>query len=322
MRTNAVLQKRMKKIFAVTLIALPIFFLACNKQKVTTFDATAYKAGIAKWQNDRAANLLKEDSWLTLVGLYWLKEGENKFGSNPSNAITLPKDKAPAFAGSFWLKDGKVRLTAPAESQITVDGKNATELDLNDDNNDGGPTVLKLGTLIINIVKRGDRLGVRVKDSQSPARLQFKGLTYFPTDPKWRIEARFEPYQPAKKIPITNVLGMTSDESSPGALAFEVDGRTYRIDPILEQGETDYFVMIADQTTDRETFAAGRYLYVSPPDASGKVVLDFNKAYNPPCAFTAFATCPLPPQENHLPFRIEAGEKKYAGGPSETHNRK
>jgi uncharacterized protein (DUF1684 family) len=113
-------------------------------------------------------------------------------------------------------------------------------------------------------------------------------------------------------IPITNVLGMTSDETSPGALAFEVDGKTYRIDPILEKGETAYFIMIADETTGRETYGAGRYLYVSPPDASGKVVIDFNKTYNPPCAFTAYATCPLPPRQNHLPLRIEAGEKKYA----------
>jgi len=171
-----------------------------------------------------------------------------------------------------------------------------------------------MGTLIINIVKRSDRIGVRVKDSsQAAARLQFKGLEYFPTDPRWRVEARLEPYQPAKVIPITNVLGMTSDETSPGALAFEVDGKTYRIDPILEKGETDYFIMLADDTTGRETYGAGRYLYVSPPDPSGKVVIDFNKAYNPPCAFTPYATCPLPPRQNHLPLRIEAGEKKYVG---------
>jgi len=170
-----------------------------------------------------------------------------------------------------------------------------------------------MGSLLINIVKRGDRIGVRVKDSESRTRREFKGLEYFPIDPKWRIEARFEPYQPPKTIPITNVLGMTDEEVSPGALAFEVDSKTYRIDPILEKGETDYFVMIADETTGRETYGAGRYLYVSPPDASGKVVVDFNKTYSPPCAFTNFATCPLPPRQNHLPFRIEAGEKKYSG---------
>ncbi len=122
---------------------------------------------------------------------------------------------------------------------------------------------------------------------------EFKGLEYFPIDPKWRVEARLEPYQPPKMIPITNVLSMTDDETSPGALAFEVDGKTYRIDPILEKGETDWFMMIADETTGRETYGAGRYLYVSPPDATGKVVIDFNKAYSPPCAFTNLCDLPV-----------------------------
>jgi uncharacterized protein (DUF1684 family) len=205
-------------------------------------------------------------------------------------------------------------LTARPGVEIAADNKPVTApLQLRDDTDDNGPTILKLGSLLINVIKRGERVGVRVKDTESQTRREFKGLEYYPIDPKWRIEARFEPYQPAKAIPITNVLGMTDDETSPGALAFEVDGKTYRIDPILEKGETDLFVMIADQTTGKETYGAGRYLYVSPPDAGGKVVIDFNKTYSPPCAFTNFATCPLPPRQNHLPFRVDAGEKKYAG---------
>ena len=302
----------MKHQFFLLIIAV-VFFAGCNKPSTKPFDVAAYKAETEKWQNDRAAGLKKEDSWLTLVGLYWLKEGENKFGSNAANALVLPKGKAPDVAGSFSLDKGHVRLTALPAANVTVDGKPVTALDLRDDNDNDGPTILRMGTLIINVLKRGDRIGVRVKDSQSEARLQFKGLEYFPTDPKWRVEARFEPYQPVKGIPITNVLGMTSEEPCPGALAFEIDGKTYRVDPILEKGETDYFIMIADQTTGAETYGAGRYLYVSPPDASGKVVVDFNHLYNPPCAFTAYATCPLPPRQNHLPIRIEAGEKKYAG---------
>jgi uncharacterized protein (DUF1684 family) len=225
----------------------------------------------------------------------------------------LPKDKAPDIAGSLWLEKGRVRLDARPAAEITAGGNRVTTLDLKDDNDDSGPTILKLGSLLINVVKRGERIGVRVKDTESRTRREFKGLEYYPIDPKWRIEARFEPYQPPKMIPITNVLSMTDDETSPGALAFEVDGKTYRIDPILEKGETDLFVMIADETTGRETYGAGRYLYVSPPDAAEKVVIDFNKAYSPPCAFTTFATCPLPPRQNHLSFRIESGEKKYAG---------
>jgi hypothetical protein len=304
------------------LVIAIIFLTACQKatKQAPAVDPAVHRSEIQKWQNDRLASLTKDDGWLTLVGLFWLNEGENKFGSAAKNAVVLPKDKAPGVAGSLWLEKGRVRLVARPDSAIDVAGpteakrtKPITTLDLKDDNDDNGPTILKLGTLLINVIKRGERIGVRVKDTDSRTRREFKGLEYYPIDPKWRIEARFEPYQPAKAIPITNVLGMTDDEVSPGALAFEVDGKTYRIDPILEKGETDLFVMIADESTGKETYGAGRYLYVSPPDASGKVVIDFNKTYSPPCAFTNFATCPLPPRQNHLPFRIDAGEKKYAG---------
>ena len=306
-------------IFVLLMTLATIVFAAACRQKTTStqppavFDEAAHKSEIQKWQSDRLASLTKEDSWLTLVGLFWLNEGENKFGSDTGNPVVLPRYKAPRLAGSLWLENGRVRLATRPGVEITADGNAVTTLDLKDDNDDSGPTILKLGSLIINVVKRSDRIGVRVKDTESLTRQEFKGLEYYPIDPKWHLEARFEPYQPAKTIPITNVLGMTDDETSPGALAFDVGGRIYRIDPILEKGETDLFVMIADGTTGKETYGAGRYIYVSPPDAAGKVVIDFNKAYSPPCAFTNFATCPLPPRQNRLPFRIEAGEKKYTG---------
>jgi uncharacterized protein (DUF1684 family) len=297
----------------ISLLLLACVFSGACRKSAPTFDAAAHKQEIEKWQNARLAGLKKEDGWLTLVGLFWLNEGENKFGSDAANVVVLPKDKAPGLAGSFKLNQGHVELAARPGVEITAAGTPVTTMALKDDNDDSGPTILKLGSLIINVVKRGERVGIRVKDTTSRTLQEFKGLDYYPIDPKWRIEARFEPYQPPKSIPITNVLGMTDDESAPGALAFEVGGKTYRIDPITEKGETDYFVMIADETTGSETYGAGRYLYVSPPDASGKVIVDFNKAYSPPCAFTNFATCPLPPRQNHLPFRIDAGEKKYAG---------
>jgi uncharacterized protein (DUF1684 family) len=288
---------------------------ACGKSSrpVAAFDQAAHKNEIQKWQSQRLASLTKEDGWLTLVGLFWLDKDENKFGSDPKNPIVLPKNKAPGVAGSISLQKGQVLLTVRPGAEMTADNKPVTTLELKADTDGNGPTILKLNSLLINVIKRGDRVGVRVKDTESRTRREFKGLEYYPIDPRWRIEARFEPYQPAKAIPITNVLGMTDDEASPGALAFDVDGKTYRIDPILEKGETDWFVMIADETTGKETYGAGRYLYVSPPDATGKVVIDFNKTYSPPCAFTNFATCPLPPRQNHLPFRVDAGEKKYTG---------
>ena len=323
MPVNRILMKQIALVFFVFVLAAA-FLAACQKsrQPATAFDAAAHRNEIQKWQNVRLTNLTKEDGWLTLIGLFWLNEGENKFGSDPKNAIVLPGDKATGNAGSFWLENGRVRLVARPGTKMGIqesgvdikrDANSPTDPYLKADTDDGGPTILSLGSLIINVVKRGDRIGVRVKDRESRTRREFKGLQYFPIDPKWRIEARVEPYQPPKIIPITNVLSMTDDETSPGALAFEVDGKTYRIDPILEKGETDWFVMIADETTGRETYGAGRYLYVAPPDANGKVVIDFNKTYSPPCAFTNYATCPLPPPQNRLPLRIEAGEKSYTG---------
>ncbi len=319
----------MTRMVVLLFIATIIFSVACrqtvSRNSTIPVDFSAHRSEIQKWQSDRLASLTKDDGWLTLVGLFWLNEGENKFGSEAENAVVLPGNKAPGVAGSFWLEQGRVRLTASPQSKISpalppgvavnkVDGlESITALDLKDDNDEAGPTILQLGSLLINVVRRGNRVGMRVKDTESRTRREFNGLEYFPIDPKWRVEARFEPYQPPKIIPITNVLSMTDDETSPGAFAFEVDGKTYRIDPILEKGETDWFVMIADETTNRESYGAGRYLYVSPPDAQGRVVLDFNKAYSPPCAFTNYATCPLPPRQNHLPIRIEAGEKKYGG---------
>jgi len=189
---------------------------------------------------------------------------------------------------------------------------------MRDDTDPEGPTVLHAGTLSFEAIKRqdasGDRYGVRARDPRSDARTHFKGLDYFPPNSKFRVVARFEPYAPPRKIPITNVLGMTSDEISPGALVFDLGGRTWRIDPILEQGTNDLFIIFKDATSGKETYAAARYLYAHPPDASGKTVVDFNRAYNPPCAFTPYATCPLPPPQNRLPIRVEAGELKYAGG--------
>lgn len=295
-----------------------LFFGACRQTTTPpaptlAFNEVAHKREIEKWQSDRVATLTKQDGWLSLIGLYWLNEGENRFGSSAANPIRLPANRSPLIAGTLWLENGHVRMTAHPAVEITAGGTPVTSLALRDDTEDGGPTVFKFGTILMNIIKRGDRVGVRVKDTDSRTRREFKGLEYFPIDPKWRIEARFEPYQPPKIIPITNVLSMTDDEISPGALVFDVGGTTYRVDPILEKGETDLFVIIADGTTGKETYGAGRYLYVSPADETGGVVIDFNKAYSPPCAFTNYATCPLPPQQNRLPFRIEAGEKKYAG---------
>lgn len=271
-------------------------------------DASAYAQEIEQYRIARLAELKSDSGYLSLIGLFWLEEGENKFGSDAVNEIVLPKEKVGSVAGVFVLKNGVVRIEAPASSKITLADKPVTSLELKSDADDK-PTVLRLGSLSLQIIKRGDKLAVRVKDKDNPARPNFAGIESYSADLKWRVAARFEPYNPPKKMPIMNILGMESGEDSPGAIAFEIDGKGYRLDAIKEKGEAKLFMIFADSTSGKETYPAGRYLYVDPPDASGRTVIDFNKAYSPPCAFTKFATCPLPPRQNRLPFAIEAGEK-------------
>jgi uncharacterized protein (DUF1684 family) len=287
-----------------TLLLLLITTLACTKQSP---ERKAFESDEMKWRAERRTRLTSDNSWLTLVGLTWLHDGDND--------VSLPMN--PPVDAHILLQGGKATLqTNPS---LMISGKPVTApVELKNDTEEPGPTIVTVGSLNFQVIKRsdkaGDRYGVRMKDSGSEARANFKGLDYFDADPKYRVGARFVPYNPPKKIAITNVLGMTSDETSPGALVFTLDGREYRLDPILEQGEKDLFIIFKDATSGKETYGAARYLYAHPADANGRTIVDFNRAYNPPCAFTHFATCPLPPPQNRLSIPIEAGEKTYAGG--------
>ena len=304
-----ILLRRPRHLLLILSLSIVPLLSACS-QSTAKVDGNAYRQEIEKWHGERSKNLTSDAGWLTLAGLFWLKEGENRIGSDPSNDVVLPQGKAPGYAGSLWLDHGTVRLEAARDASITHEGQPVKSLALKSDA-DGEPTILSLGTLSFQVIKRGESLGVRVKDKENPARKEFAGLDYYPIDPRWQIEARFEPYSPPKMIPIVNVLGMTEDQPSPGALLFEVGGKSYRLDAITEEGSKELFIIFADQTSGKETYGAGRYLYAAPANDRGIVVLDFNKAYNPPCAFTNYATCPLPPNQNQLALSIEAGEKKY-----------
>jgi uncharacterized protein (DUF1684 family) len=273
--------------------------------------AASYEQELEQWKAKRLASLKSEEGWLSLIGLFWLKEGENRFGSDPTGQIVLPESKAPQHAGTLRLAAGKVTLEANPDAKIISKGQPVVTLELQSDEG-GAPTLLDMGSLSFNVVKRGERLGLRVRDRENPARAAFKGTDYYPADRKWVVNARFEPYQPPKRVPILNVLGMETEETSPGLLAFEVDGRPYKLEALKEQGSEQFFIIFADQTNKTETYAAGRYLYADPPGADGSVTLDFNRAYSPPCAFTKYATCPLPPPQNRLALRVEAGER-YLG---------
>jgi uncharacterized protein (DUF1684 family) len=265
------------------------------------FDPNAHRAEVTEWQTKRAKRLQAEDGWLALVGLHWLKDGANN--------VKLANGKTVKLV----LQSGKATLAA--RSPMAIDGKpieGATPL--LDDNDENGPTFVQMGSVRFNVIERGPRFALRVKDANAETRTHFRGLEYYPIDSKWRVEARFEPYSPVKKIPITDITGLTADSDAPGALVFTLDGQEYRLDPILEEGSDELFIIFRDATSKDATYPAGRYLYAKKAGADGKVIVDFNRAYNPPCAFTPFATCPLPPLQNRLPIRVEAGEKKYAGG--------
>jgi hypothetical protein len=303
MKTTGAYASRMKAFVAV--LALVLLATACREEarvpQAPAVDAAKHDQEIAQWQTDRAERLKKEDSWLTLVGLFWLEEGQN--------VVTLPTGQTLRLvrAGQTLALDGAPEMTV---DQKPVSGR----VELRTDADPNGATIVQMGSIRFNAIKRGERIGLRVKDAQAPTRTHFAGLEYFATDASYRVEARLEPYNPMKKIPIDDVTGMRSDADSPGALVFTLQGKEYRLDPILEEGSEELFIIFRDLTSKDETYPAGRYVYAPKPGADGKTVIDFNKAYNPPCAFTPFATCPLPPPQNRLDVRIEAGEKRYAGG--------
>ncbi|GAC1454105.1 MAG: DUF1684 domain-containing protein [Steroidobacteraceae bacterium] len=277
--------------------------------------AEAEHATISAWRTQRADSLTSDTGWLTLAGLFWLRPGNNTLGRGAANALVLDNAALADSAGSFVLTGDKVRFVARPGSGITHDGRPVSTLELTSDAH-GEPTVLASGALRFFVIERAGNIGVRVRDLNNPHRLNFQGLSYFPVSAAWVFNARFEPYQPVHHIRIMNILGMEEDAESPGAVVFTKDGRQWRLDAVLEQpGDQELFIMFADATSGHETYGAGRFLYIPLP-VNGAATLDFNKAYNPPCALNDFATCPLPPYQNRLSLRVEAGEKQYAGGPA------
>lgn len=267
----------------------------------------AYRASIEEWRRGREARLKADDGWLTVAGLFWLKEGANSAGSGASNGIVLPREAAPERIGSFVLKNGKTVFLAERGVPVTSRGKTVGTLEMKPDTS-GNPDVIAISSLSMHVIQRGKRCGIRLRDKNSRFRREFTRLRWFPVNESYRINARFVSYNPARKIAIPNVLGDIETETSPGYVVFTVDSVECRLEPVSE-GDQLWFIF-RDLTGAKETYPAGRFLYADPPK-DGKVVLDFNKAYNPPCAFTPYATCPLPPPPNRLQVRIPAGEMRY-----------
>lgn len=268
-----------------------------------------YKQEIDQWHVKRENRLKSETGWLTVSGLFWLSEGDNTVGADPSNLIHFPKNKCDAFLGNFQLKAGNVYFTSKAENQVKKDSSFFNSGLIFGDGMEEGMVVLAHKNLRFFIIKRGERIGIRLRDLDSEARKHFTSIERFPVDRKWCVKARFEPAKEKKTIPILDVIGQTTETPFAGTLYFELDGKKLQLDATLEG--TELFIVFSDYTAGNTTYGGGRFLYATVPAIGNEVVLDFNKAYNPPCAFTSFATCPLPPDQNKLAVEILAGEKSY-----------
>ncbi|MBL8166994.1 MAG: DUF1684 domain-containing protein [Acidobacteria bacterium] len=268
----------------------------------------SYDNTIEKWRTERETKLKANDGWLTVTGLFWLREGQNEFGSAPTNDIVLPPGSAPDKLGSFEWLNGKITLHVAEGATVTANGKSVRELVLYSETVKR-PEVIEAGDLSFLLLKRGDRWGIRLKDKNSFARQNFTGLRWYPAKESYRIAAEFIAYDQPKDIPIVNILGDIENYKSPGLLKFKLNGQEYTLEPVNSGGDR-LFIIFRDLTSNKTTYPASRFLYADAPK-DGKVILDFNQAINPPCAFTAYATCPLPPKQNRLNVAIEAGELIY-----------
>jgi uncharacterized protein (DUF1684 family) len=284
-----------------------LFLLACSAAAQNTNYATEIKT----WRDKHEAELKKDNGWLTVVGLFWLKEGVNTIGAGEGFDVELTNNFKGGRFGEINFHDGKAVLTVAPGVQAAADGKPFSSGELVSDD-PGKPTIITTGSQSFYLIKREDRYGIRLKDSNSVARSTFTHLDWYPADPAYRVTAKFEKYATPKEVLIPNILGGTFKMQAPGLLRFKLKGRDVSLEPVVEEGdENTLFIIFRDQTSHDATYGAGRFLYADMPKG-GTAILDFNKAENPPCAFTSFATCPLPPQQNRLDIAIPAGEKRYA----------
>lgn len=282
-----------------------------TRQQAAEAVASMHVRTVTEARERRLQNLQKPDGWLSLVGLHWLQAGNSFVGSGATKGVRLAV--GPEELGLVSLERGTVRFRPSAGAGVSFDGQPAgsgTRV-LATDADGGTPTVVGFnqGDASFVVIKRGEQFALRVRDALAPARTGFPGLDYFPISGDFRFEARFEAHPPGQTIGIVNVMGIEEPMPNPGAVVFEKDGIEYRLEAV-DEGDGRLFLIFADRTSGHESYAAARFLYAERPVDGGTTVVDFNLAYNPPCAFTEFSTCPLPPASNRLDLRIEAGEKK------------
>jgi uncharacterized protein (DUF1684 family) len=260
--------------------------------------AADYRADVQKWREEREARLKAPDGWLSLAGLFWLQPGNNPVGSHPDSRVKLSAP-TPARVGVLSLEGDKVTFRAANNGRIR-------NLKVNSDDD-----FVQVGDAKLFIIHRGQRYGVRIKDNAASSRTRFTRLEWYPVDPSWRVTAKYTPYPQARKTFFDSQSGDKQEMIIPGMVEFVREGRTVKLSPVLEDDQL--FFVFRDKTAGKSTYPAARFLYAKLPTKAGPVELDFNKAYNPPCVFTPYATCPLPPRENRLDIEIAAGEKMYAG---------
>lgn len=269
-----------------------------------------FLADMQVWREARLEELRKPDGWTSLVGLHWLELKAHYIGSSADSGIRLAV--GPARLGMVSSDANAVWFTPEPGVEVSVAGQPLKGRTRFYSDREATPTTIVFdgGKGLLTLIQRGDRRALRVRHADADSRVRFTGLEDWPADPAWRITGRYVPNDVGKTIPIVDIVGITTEQPNAGAIEFEKNGHSYRLEAIGEPGR-DLFVVFADRTSGRGSYAAGRFIDVGAPDANGRVVIDFNRAYNPPCAFTPFATCPLPPPENRLDLLVEAGEKTY-----------
>jgi len=305
----------MKKALAIVALA----FIGTIGVSSDTTTSAAWQADLLEWRSQRAAQLQAPEGWLSLIGLEWLKEGDNSVGSAADNRIRIAK--APAHLAVVRLENGNLRLLSPQggfPKDLIVDDHSPEEQTLYADDaaQPSKPSKLKIGTLTIVLIHRDQRIALRIKDLDAPTRAGFHGLHWYAPDTKYRVRAKWIPYNPPKTLDIPTILGTVDKLPAPGAAEFTLDGKVLRLEPVLEEPDSkELFFILRDETSKTTTYGAGRFLYTDLPDHGvsqpGELRLDFNELINPPCAFTPYATCPLPPAQNRLTIAIPAGERRY-----------
>lgn len=274
-----------------------------------------YIATIERWRALREESLRKPDGWLAVSGLYWLRDGDNAAGTAPDSDILLPEGSAPDRVGVFRLADGAIAFTADPDATVTWEGARVTTLLVKTDH-DGEPDRLCVNALQMMVIRRGARAGIRLWDANSAARRDFKGLDWYPVNAAYRVTARYVPFASPRTITIDTILeGFTEQATAPGMVEFELNGTPCRLLAELRADGRTFFFNFRDATSGKTTYGNSRFLVADAPAdvrQAGNVQIDFNKAFTPPCGFTPYATCPLPPRENRLNVAVEAGER-FAG---------